>query len=99
VSAAPMLIPDALTMAPGEPPSRLVTWILLISGGLVASVGGLFSLAIVLGILLDPPDDLVSIIVAGVLVGWVPLGLGVLMFSKGIRRQRETRVAIAAAPA
>lgn len=70
------------------PPSRPVAYLLLSLGALFASVGGLFTLGIVVSLLQGKVESekVGSVIAGGLIIGALPLGLGLVLFGKGLRR-------------
>ncbi|MBI5610441.1 MAG: PrsW family intramembrane metalloprotease [Deltaproteobacteria bacterium] len=72
---------------------RVVRWIQLGSGALLAGWGGLVSLAIAAAVALDTvqPEEVAPLAVGTAVVGLLPLAVGLLLFRKGLARPTMAR--------
>jgi RsiW-degrading membrane proteinase PrsW (M82 family) len=72
------------------PPSSAIGWVQLAFGGMMVCFGGLMTLGAFLLVVNPPPEDphqpLGMVIGVGVVMGVIPLALGVLLFALGLRR-------------
>jgi hypothetical protein len=59
----------------------------IVVSGVVATVGGMLSLGVLLGFLLGlvGPEHTWSVIAGGMIIGGLPLLLGAVMFTMGVR--------------
>ena len=69
--------------------SPLLSWILLLVGGVLASGGGLILLGLSLVALQGEvdPSDLSAFVIGGAIMGAAPLAVGLLLFRAGLRRR------------
>lgn len=89
-AGGPALSVPAVAVAQGESEHRSSAvwgWLMLVPGVLLASVGGLFSLGFVLGFTLGEvqSDEVVPLVMAAIVIGLLPLVLGVVLFAFGVR--------------
>jgi RsiW-degrading membrane proteinase PrsW (M82 family) len=83
--------PGVLTAMAPTAGSKVAGGLMIALGGLLASVGGLVVLVLVLGTIFTPDDgkhEAAAVIGGGVLVGGLPLAIGLALFAFGIRRLR-----------
>ena len=75
----------------GERRGRVGAWVLVVAGGLAATAGGILTLGVVVGYLFlgAEPDELASLALGTTILGLVPLGVGLLLFAKGVKRLNE----------
>lgn len=74
------------TSGPGRPFS-LLSWVLIIVGGLMATCGALLVLLLLVALVIEPGQkDAEKVAIGGAVMGLPPLLFGVLMFRSGIRR-------------
>jgi len=68
--------------------SRLASGLMVAFGGLLASIGGMVLLGLALSYVLGQvqPDERVGVVVGAVMIGVLPAGLGLALFTKGIQR-------------
>jgi len=79
-------------LAEDERPSTLAAVALLLGGGLLASLGGMFLLGVLLGLLAGvQPEDLSALLIGGVVIGLLPLLAGFALFFLGLRRLVRAR--------
>lgn len=93
-AVAVAVVETAQVLAPAYPPPPVnpkagplsIVWLVL--GAILATVGGLFTLAVVIGIAVDkkPHENLGAVIGGTVLIGVLPLLAGVALFRLGLRR-------------
>jgi hypothetical protein len=81
--------PGVLTPSAPTTGSKAVGWVMIALGAVLASLGGLVAI-VVLGTVFapDPKYSVGSMAAGGVIVGALPLALGIWLFASGIRRQR-----------
>jgi RsiW-degrading membrane proteinase PrsW (M82 family) len=96
--AAPSFQPAPTMAAPprahAAPTSRGgLGWFLLITGALLASVGGLMTLGVIASVAAGETGDadVGAMLLGGAIVGLLPLGFGLWMFIAGLRRRVPMR--------
>jgi len=83
--------PGVLTAAPPTTGSLVRGWVMLLSGGALACLGGLVVLVLAGAALFDRsqvPGGVLQMALGGVIIGVLPLLLGLFMFARGLRRMR-----------
>jgi hypothetical protein len=82
--------PGVLSSAPPTTGARIAGWLMILSGGGLASLGGLAVLTAVLTVVLIPDRvrDGANFAVGAAIAGLVPLALGLVLFASGLRRLR-----------
>jgi RsiW-degrading membrane proteinase PrsW (M82 family) len=82
----------ALVTAPDAPPSRGVGWLLAVVGGLVTT-GGAFASLLFAVVALHPSAGVSGsdVVFAGVLLGGIPMLIGLVMFVFGVKRIHASR--------
>jgi hypothetical protein len=77
-----------VTPAPPPPASKWTAGAILavVFGSILSSIGGLFTLGIIIGLATKAPKDLAAVLMGGLLIGVLPLALGILLFRVGLRR-------------
>lgn len=92
---------NVLSRPPSGPLPRWRAILYIVIGAILASVGGLFTLGIILGVALgqNDPDQVKAVLMGGVLLGLLPLGVGIFLFRRGLRglNQAEEKYARTAA--
>lgn len=78
---------EAPVVAPAAE-SPVLAWVQVIAGGLAAAFGGLMTLGIAVGLAFaeTPSEDLAPMAVGWVIIGLLPLGLGLWGFIRGVVR-------------
>lgn len=72
--------------------SKMVSWFLLVLGGLLATAGGIVVLALASTAILEPHKIEWGALVFGtLLMGLPPLGLGLFLFSYALKRMRKAK--------
>ena len=71
-----------------SPPSKGVSWVMLLVGVVFAGIGGLFTLVVGVSLITGSvdADEVGSMIGGGVIIGVFPLLVGLTLFVLGIRR-------------
>ncbi|MEI8255449.1 MAG: PrsW family glutamic-type intramembrane protease [Deltaproteobacteria bacterium] len=81
----------------------LGTWIMLILGGMLATAGGLITLAVAVGLSTGTtrPDSVVPTLIGTAVIGIAPLVVGLFVFARGVKglSQAPTRAVPYVAPA
>ncbi len=79
-----------ITPREAEEKGKGIGWAMLLLGGALASAGGLVLLGVVLGVSMDGPGStpVGDLVIGSVLIGGIPLALGLLLFRAGLARIR-----------
>ena len=98
----PAAWPNAAPQYAMQPAARggLGAWVKLITGGVLASIGGLLTLAVILGVATgaNASEDPGSLLIGTLIIGVLPLGLGLFLFARGIKGVSPTPVPAIANP-
>lgn len=74
------------------PKSKVVSWFLLVLGGLLATAGGIVVLALVSTAILEPQKlEWGALVFGTLLMGLPPLGLGLFLFAYALKRMRKAK--------
>jgi hypothetical protein len=90
--APPVSQPAPVPQKPAAAP--LLSWLAVLSGGLLATGGGLVVLVLGIGVATEKSidkshADLGALLLGGLIIGGLPLLLGLLLFRAGIRRMNQ----------
>jgi hypothetical protein len=82
--------PGVLTSAAPTTGSKAVGWVMIALGAVLSSLGGLVVIVLALATVFAPTErqEAGALVLGGVIVGVLPLALGLWLFASGVRRQR-----------